>query len=561
VDKGPYYEWLRREGRHEIPIPDELFPGTPMTAIGSGLEQNVAPTRGVRLVGYMRAEVGTGESGRLMAAALEASGEKYSIQIYADTRSRQNHPWNGDSTALASYYDTNLICINADQLPVFAHEAGPEFFQNRYNIGLWFWETEIFPPSMHGSFNYLHEVWVTSEFNREAIAKVSPIPVFTIPHPLDVDPPVSKDISRATLKLPDGFLFLFSFDFFSVVERKNPVGVIEAFKRAFVPGEGPKLVIKSINGDQNLAELERLHYAGEGRPDIIIRDGYMTPAERNALYAACDCYVSLHRSEGFGLTIAEAMLLEKPAIATRYSGNLEFMTDSNSFLCGYDLRRVGRGFSPYPPDARWADPKIDEAAELMRFVHRNPDEARRRGKKGRQDIHASWAPKNVALLIKSRLTALRQKSPTSLPSIPPEPEKPFITHVRTAIEQGIDVRRTVPSLLTWFLHGPRRAMKQFLRTYDEHNRGIALSALAAFKEIYSGWLHERASLSMRIRAQEDEVRMLKEELDKTRQQLPAMENEETSNQATSPTEPVSDTSSQSHKKRQPGRADPDATRG
>jgi glycosyltransferase involved in cell wall biosynthesis len=524
MDHGAYYEWLRHHGRYEIPIPDELIPRAPANPpIVTERDRTAAPVRGVTLTGYLRAEVGTGEAGRLMAAALEASGEKHSTHVFSEAGSRQNHPWNDESGLFAPRYDTNLICINADQLPAFAQEVGPEFFRDRYNIGLWFWEAEVFPPAMHGGFNFLHEVWVTSHFVREAIAKISPIPVFTLPLPLNVGTPLPPATSRAALKLPEGFLFLFSFDFFSVVERKNPVGVIKAFRRAFAPGEGPTLVIKSINGDRNLAEIERLHYARGDRSDIIIRDGYLTAAEKDVLAAACDCYVSLHRAEGFGLTIAEAMLLEKPTIATRYSGNLEFMTDSNSFLCGYNLRRVGHGSDPYPSDARWAEPKIAEAAELMRFVYENPEEAQRRGKRGRLDLCAGHDPRIVAGFIKSRLSQLRRKPPTSIPFTARHPERPLVTKVRTAIEQGVNVRRTVPSLLTWILQGPRRAMKQFLRAYDQHHRTVGLSALDAFKEIDAEWLRERASLSKRIDAQEDEVRVLKAELKQARQRLLAME--------------------------------------
>jgi glycosyltransferase involved in cell wall biosynthesis len=555
ADNGAYHEWLRNLGRHEIPIPDELIPPLPsITPIGAMRDQSATPVPGVALTGYLRAVAGTGEAGRLMAAALQASGEKYFTQVCSEASSRQNHPWNDDPGLFAPRYDTNLICINADQLPTFAQEVGPEFFKDRYNIGLWFWEAEVFPPIMRGGFNFLQEVWVTSEFVRQAISKVSPIAVFTIPLPLNVGAPVPSATSRSALQLPDGFLFLFSFDFLSVVERKNPVAVIKAFRRAFAPGEGPTLLIKSINADRNLAELERMHYARGDRSDIIIRDGYLTAAERDSLAATCDCYVSLHRSEGFGLTIAEAMLLEKPAIATRYSGNLEFMTDANSFLCGYRLRRVGPGAAPYPPDARWADPSIAEAAELMRFVCENPEEARRRGKRGRLDLCARHDPQIVAAFIKSRLSQLRERPPKPVPFIARHRERPRVMKVRTAIQQGVDVRRTVPSLLKWILQGPRRAMKQFLRAYDQHHRRIGLSAIDAFNEIDAEWLRERASLRKRMYEQEDEVQILKEELNEARQRLSAIEKElqrsepEFPSEATSALERTTDTSRLSQKK-------------
>jgi glycosyltransferase involved in cell wall biosynthesis len=519
-----YYQWVREEGREQLGIPDQLMPRPDaIESIAMNSEESPASKRGVTLIGYLRAEVGTGEAGRLMAAAVEACGERNSHHILP-TCSRQNHPWNGAALGSAAHYDTNLFCMNADQMAGFAEKVGPEFFNKRYNIGLWFWEAEIFPPHMHAGFNFLNEVWVTSEFTREAIAKVSRIPVFKIPQPLNIDGPQQAASLEPPLDLPDRFIFLFSFDFFSVVERKNPLGLIEAFQRAFVPGEGPVLLIKSINGHHNVAELERLHYARAGREDIIIHDGYLSHDQRDALVAACHCYVSLHRAEGFGLTIAEAMLQEKPAIATAYSGNLEFMTEANSFLCGYDLRPIGDGYDPYPSSARWAEPRLNEAVDLLRFVYKNPEEAKLRAKRGRADLASRHEPETAGKFIKKRLSQLRETAPTPVGFSMPAPERPAVSRVRSACEQGIDVRRTIPSLLTWIFRGPRRAMKRFLRDYDQHNRQIGLWTVDAISEIDRQLGRDRASLSKRVAAQEDDIHFLKQELKEARERLADLEN-------------------------------------
>ena len=524
VDNQAYYEWLRDHGRHNLQIPDELMPTPPATSFSGGPKFTVAPEPGVNLIGYLRAEAGTGEAGRLMAAAVQASGEKHSTYVWSQARSRQEHPWNGDSSAMSNY-DTNLLCINADQLPRVAQQMGPHLFEHRYNIGLWFWEADVFPDMMHSAFNLLHELWVASDFVRDAMIEVSPIPVFTIPLPLNVNQQHRLPPSRSALQLPDGFLFLFSFDFFSVAERKNPVAVIEAFQSAFKPGEGPILLIKSINGSCNVAELERLHHARGDRTDIIIRDGYLSADDRDALTAACDCYVSLHRSEGFGLTIAEAMLLEKPTIATRYSGNLEFMTDANSFLCGYQPRRVGIGCDPYPPEACWAEPNIDEAARLMRYVYENPAEARQRSRQARIDLCRSHDPRVAGAFINQRLEQLRRKPPVEISAGARRMEPKDLTNVRKMLERGVDVRRTVPSLLTWLFQGPRRAMKKFLRAYDEHNRRVGLKSVDLLSDIDAKWSRERSSLKRRLADQEDELRNLKQELRETQDRIAGLEQE------------------------------------
>ena len=137
-------------------------------------------------------------------------------------------------------------------------------------------------------------------------------------------------------------MFLFMFDYVSVFERKNPLAVMRA-STAFFAGEGPVLVIKSVNGDLKPLDRERVRLAAADRPDVVFIDDYVTNGERNALMASADAYVSLHRSEGFGLTMAEAMTVGKPVIATGYSGNLDFMTEENSFLVHYKVGVVPPG--------------------------------------------------------------------------------------------------------------------------------------------------------------------------------------------------------------------------
>ena len=135
-------------------------------------------------------------------------------------------------------------------------------------------------------------------------------------------------------------------------------------------------MIKTFNGDAKPESLAQLERAAAARDDIEVIDRFLPVAEKNALLARADAYVSLHRAEGFGLSLAEAMLLGKPAIATGYSGNLQFMTPANSWLVGYELTPVGEGVEIYPPDALWAEPDLDHAAALMREVRAGGEEVR-----------------------------------------------------------------------------------------------------------------------------------------------------------------------------------------
>jgi glycosyltransferase involved in cell wall biosynthesis/SAM-dependent methyltransferase len=406
-DAERYLAWVAADGRYQVDLPAELVPDlrgiSPRPASLPGLE--LEP--GFNIAGYLRAELGVGEAARQIIEGVKAAGIPYSTVVYdAGTSSRQEHPFEGagSSTAL---FDTNLICVNADRLREFAQDMGPDFFRDRYNVGVWWWEVDVFPPALHSSFDIVNEIWVGSDHIAQAIAKETDKPVLTIPIPVRV--PDEEPLTRGELGLPDGFLFLFSFDFFSIPERKNPFGLVAAFKRAFPqPNAGPKLVLKSINGDKLGVRLEELRAAAAGRPDILVIDKYVTAREKNSFMSACDCYVSLHRSEGFGLTMAEAMVYGKPVIATGYSGNLEFMTDENSYLVAHTMSSVPAGVEPYPTDAHWAEPDLAHAADIMRHVYENPEEARERGVRAQRDIRERQSPERLGAFIGRRIAEIRE---------------------------------------------------------------------------------------------------------------------------------------------------------
>jgi hypothetical protein len=200
----------------------------------------------------------------------------------------------------------------------------------------------------------------------------------------------------------------------SVAERKNPFGLVEAYRRAFEPGDGAALVIKSINGDLKPIDLERLRFAAAGRSDVIVIDRYVSGDEQRAYAQHCDAYVSLHRSEGFGFTMAEAMAQGKPVIATRYSGNLAFMTEETSYLVDCEVVPVGRGNDPYSPDAQWGDPDLDHAAAQMRRVFTDRDEATARGARAAEHLRATRSLEVVA----PRFAELIEESRARVPDAP-----------------------------------------------------------------------------------------------------------------------------------------------
>jgi glycosyltransferase involved in cell wall biosynthesis len=365
---------------------------------------------GVNIAGNIASEKGTGEAVRATIRGVAAAGAPYVLNNIVDDYS-DNPDQTYTEFSSENPYAFNLIQVNSDMVAPFVDRQGEDYTRGRYNIGYWFWELSEFPrQEWENSFRWLDEVWVGSNFVLDAVSRIAPVPVVKIPVSIPERLPV-KAVDRGHFSLPnDRFLFLFIVDFMSIPERKNPHGLIKAFKKAFRAKDKAMLVIKGAHSSPDWlravgAPPNILEAITEAARDANIRiiDRVMSRDEINALIKLCDCYVSLHRSEGFGLPLAEAMSLERPVIATSYSGNMEFMTPANSFLVKYDLRELDQDYGPYRKGCVWADPDLDHAAEWMRFVYEHRDQAAAVGRRARQDIVQAHRPECVAPLIKKRL--------------------------------------------------------------------------------------------------------------------------------------------------------------
>ncbi|HVF78637.1 MAG TPA: methyltransferase domain-containing protein [Solirubrobacteraceae bacterium] len=367
---------------------------------------------GVNAVGYLRGGLGLGQAARLYVQALHAAGVPVRTTtvdvdlpdvVGPDGRRAQVKTMDFADLHAGGELPFNLVCVNAPELPALHASLGPEFFEDHYTIGVWAWEVDVVPPSWDRAFGLVDEIWVYSRYVQEIISNVSPVPVVRVPLPV-VAPPPGGDITD--LRLPDGFTFLFLFDFYSTLTRKNPLGLIDAFTRAFAPGEGPQLVLKSHNGDFKPEQFARLREAAGERPDIYIVDRFLESAELAALMRHADCYVSLHRAEGFGLTLGETMALGKPVIATGFSANLDFMTPENSYLVRHRETLVGSDGENYPARGTWAEPDLDHAAQLMREVWCEQDEACARGARAQREIAEHFSLEAVGRVAFERLKRL-----------------------------------------------------------------------------------------------------------------------------------------------------------
>jgi glycosyltransferase involved in cell wall biosynthesis len=359
---------------------------------------------GVNLVGYSRAEMGIGESCRIAAKSINAAEIPFGVINFTGTNSARMH----DTTwmhkeMLEPKYNLNVYHINAEQMiEIYAH-YGNSIFKDRYNIGFWHWELPDFPDDWKESFNLVDEIWAPSTFVVDSIAIKSPVPVVKIPHSIEVE--ITEIRDRRYFGIPEqSFLFLTMYDLKSYQERKNPQASIRSFQLAFEPDDlSAGLVIKVNSAEQGSKELEELHQLIGVYKNIYLVDKTLSRNDTNALISVTDSYVSLHRSEGFGLGLAEAMFLGKPVIGTNWSSNTDFMDHNNSCLVDYSLIRLNHDHGPYKAYQHWADPSVEHASRYMRRLCDDKNFYKEISSKAEEHIKQNYSPAAIGEMIKRRL--------------------------------------------------------------------------------------------------------------------------------------------------------------
>lgn len=324
--------------------------------------------KGVNLIGNIRLEAGLGQSCRLVAYALAQTGNKFCIYQYSPsgTDSIGDHTWDRQiGTGLL--YDINIIHINPLELGAAYCQIDQQAWDHRYNIAFWLWELEDFPDEWTPYFAYLNEIWAPSEFTCQAIRKKTSLPVRCMPYYLEAD--IHTAYTRQHFGLPEGtFLFLMMYDSHSCAERKNPTAVMRAYQQAFDKTNTRTGLVIKINhaAKKDKARIQKMM---EGYPNIYFIYDRLDRNEVNNLIRCVDVLVSLHRAEGFGLVLAEAMLLGTPVIATNWSANTEFMTAETACMVDYKLCTLEHELPPFPAGSRWADPDILQAADYMKKLY------------------------------------------------------------------------------------------------------------------------------------------------------------------------------------------------
>lgn len=323
---------------------------------------------GINFIGLIKAEVGLGQSCRLIAEAIDFISIDYTIynQIQINSCRQEDTSWD-DKITNTTPYNINLIHINPPDLAIAYLTLKKSIWEDKYNIAFWLWELEDFPDEWVNCFNLLDEIWTPSEFVSNSIRKKTSLPVHTMLYPISA--PANESFDRKYFKLPeDKFLFLCMYDSNSMTERKNPIAAINAFIEAFKPSDlHVGLVVKINNPD--IKDLNSIRSYFKEYSNIFIIQEIMTKIEVNSLIKNVDVLVSLHRAEGFGLPLAEAMLLGTPTIATNWSANTEFMNQDTGCMVDYKLITLEKDYGVFKKGNKWADPNIKQAAMYMKKLY------------------------------------------------------------------------------------------------------------------------------------------------------------------------------------------------
>ncbi|MGA3399567.1 MAG: glycosyltransferase [Acetobacteraceae bacterium] len=364
--------------------------------VAPGIDRRPPPARaGVAVAGELSRASGLGENARLMLLGLQHLGVPH---------------WPIDVAPLLPGASADLpvaaggepppgaplvLHVNPPLLPLVLLRLRRGLARGRRVIGYWSWELPTAPPDWRVGARFVHEVWVLTPFVAAALEPLLPGKVRVVPPPMAIAPPRPSALDRAAFGLPtDAVVVLVMFNLASSFERKNPLAAIAAFRAAFGDRADRRLLLKIGNRSHFPEDFARLAAAAAAAPNIRLETRTLPTADLHALVAACDIVLSLHRSEGFGLVPAEAMLLGKPVIATGWSGNMAFMDATSAALVGYrlvpaeDPRHVYEG-------ASWAEP---DQADAVAHLRRLADDAAARTALGTRGREAALARLGVAPL-------------------------------------------------------------------------------------------------------------------------------------------------------------------
>lgn len=371
---------------------------------------------GVLFVGYAEGALGLGQAFRADLKAAEAAGLPFAIYPFrSGIQTRMTGPYMPQRYDTRHAYAINLIEVAADQLPEVIRIVPERTLKHSYNILRTYWELPQAPEAWRTHLQGIHEIWAPNNFVAEAFAHIFDGPITIVP-PVVEDAALTEGLNdRATDRArfgmeADRFYFLFTFDYYSSPFRKNPLGILQAFRAAFPVGdEKVGLILKSTGAPDHFPHIKaEIAQAMELDSRIKMLDQNMARLEILALIRASDAYLSLHRSEGFGLGMVEAMTLERTVVGTDYSGSTDFLNSSTGYPIPYTLRPVMPHEYPWSAGQSWAEPDLETASRVMREVAGHPEDLAERARHARAYVLNRYDAEAVGKAMAVRLKTLQR---------------------------------------------------------------------------------------------------------------------------------------------------------
>jgi glycosyltransferase involved in cell wall biosynthesis len=370
-------------------------------------------TTPVTLIGYPYAPLGRGEHLRAVQRALGKAGIAAAVVdvLRSKYRHQAEHRHLRRSAVRRMPGGLRIFHLNGNAVAVDLaklEKRQPGFFRAGYNIVYPAWELSRYPQEWGRQLDRFDEIWTATDFVRESLVSSVSTPVHLLHNPCQ--PEITEILERCYFGLPeDRYLILYSFDLLSLASRKNPHATVDAFRKLLAarPGSNAHLVLKLNHPERDAATIDALRNNLADISDrVSLIAATMTNNEARNLTRCCDCYISLHRSEGFGRGPAEAMFFAKPAIATGWSGNMEYMNTENSFPIRYRLVPVREGEFPAYEDQVWAEADPDHAAEVLIRLIDDPDHGRRVGERAQSYMLQNFADEVLGRAYRERLSAI-----------------------------------------------------------------------------------------------------------------------------------------------------------
>ena len=363
-------------------------------------------TLGINIASHFKHQNGITEGARLAAKAAQKVGMATNlIELRTYCASPYDKTILSDQLTTDNSYPVNIFHIDPGSMDNIPRVHGQKIFEQKLNIGYWAWELSEFPDEYIRNFDYVEEIWTPSDFARDVIMMKSPVPVLTMPHPVQFE--IENKAERSDFNIPENtFVFLCMYDYGSNQDRKNPRAAIDSFIKAFSDNHSVHLLIKVHNARDEFQDFIDLKEHVSTQPNISIMNVTLKRQQVYDLIKCCDVFVSLHRSEGFGLGLAEAMYLHKPVVSTNWSAPAEFINEKNGCPVNYELVKLEHDAGHYRAGQVWANADIDHAAHQMKNLYEDENMYRNLSLNAANTIKEKFSFDTVGKMMLARLNAM-----------------------------------------------------------------------------------------------------------------------------------------------------------